>query len=890
MDSDRPNPQSIAAGRRRQIQAAQDMQQDIYATAERYNLPVPQFEFLELVGKGSFGNVYKCKQTGNPDLVAVKVLDLDSTDYKADVRERDHSMADLLKEVQILRQLKDAKAKNINRLLDAFDWHHQLWIISVYSAGGSVSILMKASPSGLAESYIIPIAREIAIALKYVHEAGIIHRDVKCANILILEDGQPQLCDFGVSGMLDNGAGKRTTIIGTPHWMPPEMHASVPSGYGMEVDCWAFGCTVYEMATGKPPNKDVRADMLGAFMTKAPRLEGGDYPDALREFVAFCLEEKPEDRPSAEGILKHPYVANTSRRYPVTTLRRLLEDFAQWEYTGGQRNSLFMPGFGADAPELLGSRFDEEDNWNFSTTDEFRKSLHLSAVDFSGIKTPGEPESDSEPQSATEKKLTPFEKAMHEQRVKKGGDAMERLFNLDAAPYDPYEYVNEDDDAPLSDLPLRNISSDRARNRTTMIDLDAAMNLDEVPGLDLADLETLKASRTTNRILESLEAAAEAEDFMYHDDYNTRRATQEWKFPSSAVQHADNPNRRTQDWSFPTMEPAAPVATNNPVNHDTTLVTPELRRPSLNPAFRPTLQHTATDPIGTSLLDFNFADPSEIIRPSTAGSAGGSTFTDTTSGDPFDLENQLNDLQSEPEAHVQSDPQRQSEAQRTSFHRQSSSEPVHMAQYDRGHGHARGSSLSSDGSEAEQLPDDTPGAAEAYWEATINRLASQRRVEPLLRVPPGAFQGGNFARYDPDTNPAPELEPALPIPDIDDPDFPLARLNGVLRSSASRARGANPVLVRNGTRPEIDFPEPLPPDPAALAEGADPDVVAAELVRLLGEFGTGLGIAADLLRGSSPPQQAAYEDEESGVESGMTSRAEDGYMSASSFGGGEQRE
>ncbi|KAK5004131.1 hypothetical protein LTR16_000749, partial [Cryomyces antarcticus] len=88
----------------------------------------------------------------------------------------------------------------------------------------------------------------------------------------------------------------------------------------------------------------------------------------------------------------------------------------------------------------------------------------------------------------------------------------------------------------------------------------------------------------------------------------------------------------------------------------------------------------------------------------------------------------------------------------------------------------------------------------------------------------------------------------------------------------------------------IDFPEPLPPDPAALAEGADPDVVAAELVRLLGEFGTGLGIAADLLRGSSPPQQAAYEDEESGVESGMTSRAEDGYMSASSFGGGEQRE
>lgn len=100
---------------------------------------------------------------------------------------------------------------------------------------------MQGVGSKLEESYIVPVARELAVALEAIHAAGIIHRDVKAANVMIHENGSLQLIDFGVSGLLQTGKDKRSTIIGTPHWMPPEMSSQLlnqgPStiGYGNEV-------------------------------------------------------------------------------------------------------------------------------------------------------------------------------------------------------------------------------------------------------------------------------------------------------------------------------------------------------------------------------------------------------------------------------------------------------------------------------------------------------------------------------------------------------------------------------------------------------------------------------------------------------------------------------
>ncbi len=100
---------------------------------------------------------------------------------------------------------------------------------------------MQGVGSKLEEKYIVPVARELAVALEAIHAAGIIHRDVKAANVMIHENGSLQLIDFGVSGLLQTGKDKRSTIIGTPHWMPPEMssqlmnHGPSTIGYGNEV-------------------------------------------------------------------------------------------------------------------------------------------------------------------------------------------------------------------------------------------------------------------------------------------------------------------------------------------------------------------------------------------------------------------------------------------------------------------------------------------------------------------------------------------------------------------------------------------------------------------------------------------------------------------------------
>src|ERR1700761_180626 len=116
---------------------------------------------------------------------------------------------------------------------------------------------MRATGDKLEEKYIIPIARELASGLRAIHDAGIIHRDVKAANVLIHEEGRLQLCDFGVAGVLEQRTDKRRTFIGTLHWMPPELWSDEPE-YSDEVDVWEYGVTIYECAIGKPPNADLR--------------------------------------------------------------------------------------------------------------------------------------------------------------------------------------------------------------------------------------------------------------------------------------------------------------------------------------------------------------------------------------------------------------------------------------------------------------------------------------------------------------------------------------------------------------------------------------------------------------------------------------------------------
>ncbi|KAK4550031.1 hypothetical protein LTR36_002998 [Oleoguttula mirabilis] len=884
--------------KQRQIQDAKDMYQTVVRNAERSTSAVPPYDFIELIGKGGYGRVYKCRKQATGELVAVKIINIDDADFQEHVLDKDNTINSFRKEVGILQQLKDSKAKNVNMIHEAFDLHSQLWIVSDYCTGGSLRTLMRANPPtrrGFEEQFLVPIARELAIAIKSVHDIGVIHRDIKCANVYVSEEGDIQLGDFGIVGDVDDGSSKRRTIVGTPHYLPREMHVSsshlTDEAYGTEVDIWSYGITIFEAATGLPPYANISQSQFHTVIDKAPRLEGGDYSDELREFIAFCLNSDPKERPSASSVLKHPYVANSSKRYPTSGLVNLIERYAAWEYKGGQRQSLWAGG-GAAAPVVINedevvSGEDDEHDWNFSTSDSFNLAFGKRYSTMIGAKDFSEPQYDA-PHGAglpplITKDLTPFEQFEQQHKemsANRGERSLDRLFQPDTTPYELHTPV--DDPEPMSDLPLRNMAG-TAPARESVIDLDSAAGFDlDVPtfNFDFGDVPTLKAktARQDDREVE------EEEEYQYGGN-DERRATLEWKFPT--LEKSDEKKRATMDWTFSSAEPTEPDVP------DASMNLPTAGSEGLPPGFRPTLKHTATEPIGqfrdfihpaqpvlpTSSspmrdsvrsmidLDMSFADPADIIRPSTASSATGSTMTDMTSGNPFDLEE-------DPE-------QNELDRNRFSYHKQWQSEggPVKRLSHKTMPMHSRGSSLNSTDSELDRLAQNA--AADDVFDYDYSRNVSDAmRTQMGLHTPQDSTDISHWPNFGSDSglDESPQY-PSTYAPRLGDPDYSLQqglRTNGLSAHSFSRLR--DPSRDRGAPR-EIEFVEPIAPHPEALLEDADPQLVAAELDRLLDDFGQSLKATSRAMRQHTGIHQ---EEASSGTDSGFDSSTaptgdEDGF-------------
>ncbi|TEY63692.1 hypothetical protein BOTCAL_0152g00090 [Botryotinia calthae] len=648
------------------IEDARLMQTSVIEAATKSGKEPPKYALIELIGKGSFGRVYKGKDMVSAAIVAVKIIDIEESDT---INPKNaNSYAEFLKEITALKTLSENKARNINHVIEALPVGQAMWMITEYCGGGSVATLMKpTAPGGLQEKWIIPILREVAEAIKWVHEAGIIHRDIKCANVLITEEGAVQLCDFGVAGTMETKVDKRSTVIGTPHWMAPELFDAVPS-YGKEVDIWAFGCMAYEISTGLPPNAMSRLpfDRLGSLIKQhAPRLEGGDYSDELRDLVAFCLEEFPSERPSIDRVQNHHYILNTSSKYPMSSLSHLVRAFKLWEDHGGSRKSLFMLG-GAQAPSEFSSTALSDDEWNFSTTAAFeqevrRKSTAQDVYDVygSGVEfDAGFPQETARPPPQKGRRRPPPE-ALAPSR-----GPLEKIF--DPNTLSSYEdnvrnhygrpYLPPTSDLPpvpsRSDLPLRDDTA-QTSIRDTMIDLgghDAETGISVFP-----DMDTIKAGR---RIREEPD-----------EDYMT--TLPDFSRPALSDPADINPNRRTREWKFPAMVPPAsadPEVSRFPPS------TYEVPKPAFTPGIggRPSLVHHPTEPLGgfsgglppaeihtgmprlsfrESLIDLDMSMPdpvpafnSDFGRPSTADSDAISIISDSgqaltsSTVNPFELE------------------------------------------------------------------------------------------------------------------------------------------------------------------------------------------------------------------------------------------------------------
>jgi protein-serine/threonine kinase len=561
----------------RAVQEAKQMEELVAERAKRSmdkDKELPPYEFHELIGKGAYGRVYKGKSKIHGGLVAIKIIDIDNQDYQEMTTE---NLSQTIKEIDILQQLRDSKARPyVNIIEEARTVHNELWIVSEYASGGSVNTLMKPSHAikdpgpGLPEKFIIPIARELALGLKYVHEAGVLHRDLKTNNVLILEDGRVQLCDFGVSGTLEPQKSKRSTIVGTPAWMAPELQQEWVKDadprnplqpkeiqYGNEIDIWAYGCTIHEMASGFPPHH--RINQLELPNAGAPELEGDRFSQDLKEFLAFIFQPDPQDRPTPDQILDHPYIAGSTKLYPTFTLVKLVEEYYQWERQGGARASLFNP-YGAQAPDPLSIEEDDDDDddWSFSTTEEFEQEH---APNFNDpFAAPGQFAGINIPPVEDMGRFEQLQARFKEESIVRGQKRLNKLFDTTTTPY-RYSMVDGDDipsGRPPSDLVLRDFNPG-APNRETVIDLDFSMPSIEEPNIDLGEVPTIRAGRMKS-ILREMAEEEERDALIAQEEELTKRATTDWKdqekrdtmawsFPS------EQPNRKTMEWSFAAEQP-----------------------------------------------------------------------------------------------------------------------------------------------------------------------------------------------------------------------------------------------------------------------------------------------------------------------------------------------
>ncbi|KAJ4909681.1 Protein kinase superfamily protein [Raphanus sativus] len=289
-------PSSPSSNRRMQQQNSKMSTTSLPDSITRED-PTTKYEFLNELGKGSYGSVYKARDLKTSEIVAVKVISL---------TEGEEGYEEIRGEIEMLQQCNHP---NVVRYLGSYQGEDYLWIVMEYCGGGSVVDVMNVTEEALEEYQIAYICREALKGLAYLHSIFKVHRDIKGGNILLTEQGEVKLGDFGVAAQLTRTMSKRNTFIGTPHWMAPEVIQE--NRYDGKVDVWALGVSAIEMAEGLPPRSAVHP-MRVLFMISiepAPMLEDKEkWSLVFHDFVAKCLTKEPRLRPTADEMLKHKFI------------------------------------------------------------------------------------------------------------------------------------------------------------------------------------------------------------------------------------------------------------------------------------------------------------------------------------------------------------------------------------------------------------------------------------------------------------------------------------------------------------------------------------------------------------------------------------------------------
>ncbi|XP_011478768.1 mitogen-activated protein kinase kinase kinase kinase 4 isoform X1 [Oryzias latipes] len=306
--------------------------------------PAGIFELVEVVGNGTYGQVYKGRHVKTGQLAAIKVMEVTEEEEE-----------EIKLEINMLKSY--SHHRNIATYYGAFvkkspaGQDHQLWLVMEYCGAGSVTDLVKKTKGNcFKEDWIAYICREVLRGLSHLHSHHVIHRDIKGQNVLLTENAEVKLVDFGVSAQLDKTIGRRNTFIGTPYWMAPEVIAcdeNPEATYDYRSDLWSLGITALEMAEGAPPLCDMHP-MRALFLiprNPPPKLKSKKWSKRFLSFVDSCLVKNHLHRPATDALLRHAFIRDLPNERHVRimlkdhldrTRKKRDKEGLEYEYSGSE--------------------------------------------------------------------------------------------------------------------------------------------------------------------------------------------------------------------------------------------------------------------------------------------------------------------------------------------------------------------------------------------------------------------------------------------------------------------------------------------------------------------------------------------------------------------------